>query len=125
MATVQLMSKRLIAATAVIAAAFVLLTHSTVNAIGPTRPSRARADGAALFAAKCSGCHGKDGRGLPNWRAKGQPDFSDVRWQSARTDAQISQSINDGKGKFMPAWRGKLSADEIGVLVKHIRALRR
>jgi mono/diheme cytochrome c family protein len=67
-------------------------------------------------------CHGKDGAGLPNWRSLGQPDFTKPEWQSARTDAQISETIKNGKGKFMPAFKGKLSDEEVGAVVQRIRA---
>jgi mono/diheme cytochrome c family protein len=79
-------------------------------------------DAVAAYAAKCAGCHGKDGAGLPSWKAKGQPDFRDARWQRSRTDAQLFDVIANGKGKFMPAWKGKLSDEEIGALVGRVRA---
>lgn len=125
MATAPVVLKRLVVSTAIVAAAFAVLTHSTANANGSRLALSTSMDVAALFNSKCAVCHGKDGRGLPNWRAKGQPDFSDAKWHSARTDAQIAQSISDGKGKFMPAWKGKLSPEEISGLVKNIRAFKR
>ena len=79
-------------------------------------------DAAALFGAKCAICHDKDGRGQQKWKAKGQPDFTDTNWQMSRTDAQIADAIRDGKGKFMPAWKNKLSEEDIGTLVGRVRA---
>ncbi|HYL98369.1 MAG TPA: c-type cytochrome, partial [Blastocatellia bacterium] len=55
-------------------------------------------DGATLFGRNCAVCHGKGGQGLPNWKAKGQPDFTDAKWQKSRTDAQVSATIQNGKG---------------------------
>lgn len=81
----------------------------------------ATSDGTALFSAQCALCHGKDGAGLPNWRAKGQPDFSKPEWQSAHTDAQISEAIKSGKGKTMPAYKNKLSEEDVTALVSRIR----
>ena len=102
------------------------IISSCVLAIGdpanPMPPSPA-ADGNAVFAAKCALCHGKDGRGLPNWRAKGQPDFTDAKWQKSRTDAQLNASTKEGKGKFMPAFKAKLSDEEIAAVVSRIRSL--
>ena len=80
------------------------------------------ADGAALYTAKCTICHAKDGRGLPNWRSKGQPDFSDAKWQKSRTDAQIADATKNGKGKFMPAFKAKMSDEEISAVVARIRS---
>lgn len=80
------------------------------------------ADGAALYAAKCAICHAKDGRGTPNWRSKGQPDFTDSKWQKSQTDAQIAAATKNGKGKFMPAFKSKLTDEEIAAVVARIRA---
>ncbi|MEW6211828.1 MAG: c-type cytochrome [Acidobacteriota bacterium] len=85
--------------------------------------SAAQPNGATLFRDKCAICHGKDGRGLQNWRSKGQPDLASPKWQKSRTDAQIAEAIKEGKGRFMPAWKNKLSDEEINALVKHTRAL--
>jgi mono/diheme cytochrome c family protein len=79
------------------------------------------ADGAALYGSRCSLCHGKDGAGLPNWKSKGQPDFTQHEWQKAHTDEQIADSIKNGKGKFMPAFKGKLSDEETGAVIQQIR----
>jgi len=97
-----------------------------VRARGHKTPSpasgRTGADGVALYDGKCALCHGKDGVGLPNWRSLGQPDFTKPEWQNAHTDGQIADSIKNGKGKFMPAFKGKLSDEETGAVVQRIRA---
>ena len=77
---------------------------------------------ADAFVAKCALCHGKDGRGLPSWRAKGQPDFTDAQWQKNHTDAQIAETIRSGKGKNMPSFKGKVSEAEITALVSRVRS---
>ena len=79
------------------------------------------ADGVALYGSRCALCHGKDGAGLPNWKSKGQPDFTQLEWQKAHTDEQITESIKNGKGKFMPAFKGRLSDEETGAVVQRIR----
>ncbi|HLG13685.1 MAG TPA: cytochrome c [Blastocatellia bacterium] len=82
-------------------------------------------DGNALYIARCAGCHGKDGCGLAMWKSKGQPDLCSGEYQTSRTDAQIHDSIANGKGKFMPAFKGKLSEAELQALVKQVRAFRK
>src|SRR5262245_10372957 len=79
-------------------------------------------DSNVVYGGKCAICHGKDGAGLPNWKSKGQPDFTKIEWQKAHTDQQISDSIKNGKGKFMPAFKDKLSDEETAALVQRIRA---
>jgi len=52
----------------------------------------------------------------------GVPDLtsSDVQKQS---DAQLTDSVTNGKGKKMPAYKGKLTDDQIKGLVAYIRGL--
>jgi cytochrome c6 len=82
----------------------------------------ANVDAVALFGEKCAMCHGKNGAGQANWKAKGQPDFTNAEWQKSHTDAQITEAIANGKGKYMKAYKDLLSAEEIGALVARIRA---
>jgi cytochrome c oxidase cbb3-type subunit 3 len=103
-----------------------LLSHSAVGVslhAASAAPGTPAADGAALFGAKCALCHGKDGAGQPNWKAKGQPDFTNADWQKSHTDAQIAESIKNGKGKFMPSFKAKLSDDDVAAVVARVRAL--
>jgi mono/diheme cytochrome c family protein len=79
-------------------------------------------DAAALFGAKCAICHGKTGTGMAKWKSAGQPDFTDAEWQKSHSDSQIADTIKNGKGKYMPAYKEKLSAEEIAALVGRVRA---
>ena len=104
---------------------FALIISTCVFATGAPAnlvPAGPAADGNAVYAANCVKCHGKDGRGFPNWRAKGQPDFADANWQKSRTDAQLINVTKAGKGKLMPAFKPKLSDEEITAVVARIRA---
>jgi cytochrome c6 len=88
-----------------------------------TSSTRAADDPAALFKAKCAACHGPDGSGgTPTGKAMGTPDLrsDDVQKQ---TDAQLVESTTNGKGKKMPAYKGKLTDDQIKQLVGYIREL--
>ena len=79
-------------------------------------------DAAATYTAKCAKCHGADGKGVAKYKKQGQKDFTDPDWQKSRTDAQLTEAINNGKGDFMPAWKGKLSTEEIKALAAYVRA---
>lgn len=82
------------------------------------------ADGAAIYKAKCASCHGADGKGQSpmgkkmNLRDLGSPEVQ------KQTDKELYDWTADGKGK-MPAYKDKLSADEINALVKHMRAFKK
>ena len=81
-----------------------------------------RADGAGDFKAKCAMCHGADGSGTT---ATGKTlklrdlSSSDVQSQS---DAQLTEIVTNGKNK-MPAYKGKVTDDQIKGLVAYIRGL--
>lgn len=82
-------------------------------------------DGASLFNNKCALCHEKTGAGKATWKAKGQQDLRDPNWQKGNSDAKIADSIRNGKEKFMPPFKGKLSDEEINAIVAHIRTLKK
>jgi len=115
---------------AALSAAIALSVFATLSNMATARnhesPSRAvgnpAVDGAILYDSKCALCHGKDGAGLPNWRSMGQPDFTKAEWQQSHTDQQIADSIKNGKGKFMPGFKTKLSEEETGAVIQRIRA---
>jgi|SRR5271154_4862528 len=81
-----------------------------------------RADGAGDFKAKCAMCHGADGSGsTATGKAMKVRDLSSPAVQS-QTDAQISDIVTNGKDK-MPAYKGKLTDDQVKGLVAYIRTL--
>jgi mono/diheme cytochrome c family protein len=76
-------------------------------------------DGAAIFKQRCSGCHGADGKGISSM---GTPDFTDPQVWRSLTDQQIVSTIENGKGSKMPAWRGKLSPEDINAAAAYVRS---
>jgi len=94
-------------------------TAANSNAASAAKPA-ANIDAAALFAAnKCAGCHGADGKGNPNM--KDVPNFADAAWQKKETDAEFIKTIKNGH-KPMPAYKDKLSDQEIQALVAYVRS---
>jgi len=80
-------------------------------------------DAPALYKSKCAACHAADGSGnVPMGKTLGVTDLTsgDVQKQ---TDAQLTDSITNGKGKKMPAYKGKLTDDQIKGLVGYLREL--
>jgi cytochrome c oxidase cbb3-type subunit 3 len=81
----------------------------------------AAADGDGVFKARCTGCHGSDGKGKA---AIGTPDFTSAKTQSEISDPDIVATITNGrKGTIMPAWKGKLSDEEIAAVAGYVRSL--
>ncbi|HEX6160307.1 MAG TPA: cytochrome c [Thermoanaerobaculia bacterium] len=92
--------------------------------IAPAALADATADGAAIFKSKCAMCHGADGRGQTGMgKSMGLRDLGSAAVQK-QTDPQLAKITADGKGK-MPAYKNKLSAEEIEAVVKHLRTFRR
>jgi cytochrome c6 len=78
-------------------------------------------DSASLYKTKCAVCHAADGSGSGSTgKALGVPDLRSGEVQK-QTDAQLNDSIANGKGTKMPAYKGKLTDDQIKGLVAYIR----
>jgi cytochrome c oxidase cbb3-type subunit 3 len=90
------------------------------------RPNAAPRSAAAIYAKDCASCHGKDGRGKTiKGKLNHARNLSEAQWQENVSDERIFNSINNGKGKKMPAFGKRLSDAEIDSLVPYVRALKR
>jgi mono/diheme cytochrome c family protein len=80
-----------------------------------------------VFMKSCASCHGKDGKAQTSVARKlGVKDLS----QSKLTDAQIEQQIREGKPASqstakMPAFKDRLTAEEIKSLVAVVKEFRK
>jgi cytochrome c6 len=96
----------------VLLAAFLFLAVPVLRAQG----------GEKVYKSKCAMCHSADGSGnSPMGKAMKIPDLRSEAVQK-QTDAQLTDIVTNGK-KAMPAYKGKLTADEIKGLVGYMRAL--
>jgi mono/diheme cytochrome c family protein len=100
-----------------------LLTAVVVVVVAVTGSTPLAAqDGPTLYKTKCAMCHGADGKGETpmgkklNIRDLGSPEVQ------KQTDAELTAIISKGKGK-MPPFEGKLTAEQIGQVLAHIREL--
>jgi mono/diheme cytochrome c family protein len=85
-------------------------------------PADPAAGSSPVYKARCSSCHAADGSGnTPMGKKAGAKDLASDEIQK-QSDAELAKIISDGKGK-MPAYGAKLTSDEIGALVKFIRAM--
>jgi cytochrome c6 len=71
--------------------------------------------GKELFTANCARCHGADG-------AKGKWGAKDLRY-SALPDSGVVHQVEKGKG-IMPAFRKKLTTEQIDQLMRYVKLLR-
>ena len=79
---------------------------------------RAIATGGKLFVAyNCADCHGAGGSGAMG------PAFGDGRWHFGGSDAEVFESIYQGRPDGMPAWGGRISNDQIWMLTAYVRSL--
>ena len=84
-------------------------------------PAHAQNASEALYKSKCAACHGADGSGSATGKKMGAHDFTTADVQGM-SDADLATIITNGKNK-MPAYKGKLTDDQIKGLVAYIRGL--
>jgi len=77
-------------------------------------------EAADLYKSKCAMCHGPDGKG----KMAGTKDLSSAEVQKL-SDAELAATLTNGKPPKMPAYKGKLTDDQIKSLVKYVRTLKK
>lgn len=75
-----------------------------------------------LYKTKCQGCHGADGHASAIGRKLGAKDFQDPD-VAKMSEADLTKITTDGKNK-MPAYKGKLTDDQIKALAKYIKEMK-
>jgi cytochrome c oxidase cbb3-type subunit 3 len=83
--------------------------------------AKSSASAKTLFTRICATCHGADGRGETlAGKISGVPNMTDKKWQESISEKRMMMSVRNGRGS-MPPFDEKLSQNEIGLLVAHIR----
>jgi cytochrome c oxidase cbb3-type subunit III len=78
----------------------------------------ARETGSHLYVAyNCIDCHGADGSGAMG------PSLADSRWHFGGSEAEVFESIYQGRPDGMPTWGGRITNDQIWMLVTYVRSL--
>jgi cytochrome c oxidase cbb3-type subunit 3 len=72
-----------------------------------------------LFNNHCSACHGADGRG----QASLFPDLRDAIWQWGGNEAELAQTITQGRQAVMPPWQAVLNDDGVAKMADYVMAL--
>lgn len=96
-----------------------LLAFGLIAAMGVTLFARERQDGPSpLFKEYCARCHGEDGTGTLKGKLLMTRDLTDMRWRSARSDADLIEAVANGR-KAMPPFAKKLTPEQIESLIKN------
>jgi mono/diheme cytochrome c family protein len=76
-----------------------------------------------IYGTFCFACHDTTGKGNPTIRQSMPelPDFTADTWQKSRTDADLTHSILEGKGKFMLPMKDKLGSVDVKQMVTLVR----
>lgn len=86
-------------------------------------PPLQKVDVAGLYATNCLSCHGVDGTGNALRVAFPTiPDLTNSAWQKTQSEELFVSRIHDGKDPTMPAFKDKLSAEQIHALAIYARA---
>lgn len=87
---------------------------------GREAPAEAVSRAAPLFQQHCASCHGPEGRGDA---ALGAPDLTDAIWLYGGDRESLTATLVHGRGGVMPAWRGRLSDEQITALAVYVHSL--
>ena len=82
--------------------------------------------GMQLYQKYCQVCHGVEGDGdgiMTSLMGIMPMDHTNPNETNSLSNKEIANSIIDGKSRFMPAWRGILSQNDVEALVSYIRLL--
>lgn len=75
--------------------------------------------GASMFRANCIACHGRQGQGDVG------PNMTDDVYKNIKVITDIPRVVREGaNGQAMPAWRGRLSENEIVLISAYVASLR-
>jgi cbb3-type cytochrome c oxidase subunit III len=82
--------------------------------------------GMRLYQKYCQVCHGVEGDGdgiMTNLMGIMPMDHTNPNETNSLDNEELVESILDGQGRYMPAWRGILSQGDVEALVSYIRLL--
>lgn len=84
--------------------------------------------GRVIFKRACTACHGNRGTGrgiLAHLFGISMMDFTTSEDVKKISDEELTNLIRDGKGDYMPSWKGILNDDEIADVASYVRLLAR
>lgn len=94
------------------------LANYVLSLSGAPHSNVKAAAGKPLFGV-CSACHGVDGKGNP---VLGAPNLTDTTWLYGGDLATIEETIRNGRGGNMPAWRARLDDSDVRLIAAWVYA---
>jgi cytochrome c oxidase cbb3-type subunit 3 len=90
-----------------------------------SKKAKRPADGRTIYANNCARCHGGDGTSQTTMGQMTEaPNLTDAGWQRGKSASRMAASVANGRGQ-MPAFKKKLSRQEIAAAVAYVRTLKR
>jgi cytochrome c oxidase cbb3-type subunit 3 len=108
----------------------IVLSFSSLAAVAASgepesKKSKRPADGRTVYANNCARCHGGDGTGQTTMGQMTEaPNLTEAGWQRGKSASRMAASVANGRGQ-MPAFKKKLSRQEIAAAVAYVRTLKR
>jgi cbb3-type cytochrome c oxidase subunit III len=105
--------------------AFAAAAASGESAAADSRRGKSQVQrGREVYTANCARCHGGDGMSHTSMGEMTEaPNLTDAVWQSRRSSARMIASVTNGRGE-MPAFKRKLSPQDIAAAVAYVRTLK-
>jgi cytochrome c oxidase cbb3-type subunit 3 len=107
-----------------------VLSFSTLAALAASgepesKKAKQPVSGRTVYANNCARCHGGDGTGQTTMGQMTEaPNLTDAGWHRGKSASRMAASVANGRGQ-MPAFKKKLSRQEIAAAVAYVRALKR
>ena len=107
----------------------IVLSFSSLAAIaasGEPDSKKSSADrGRTVYANNCARCHGGDGTSQTTMGQMTEaPNLTDASWQRGKSSSRMIPAVANGRGQ-MPAFKKKLSRQDIAAAVAYVRTLKR
>ena len=114
----------LLCATFLSATALSLTSLAAASGEPESKKSKRPADGRTVYTNNCARCHGGDGAGQTTMGQMTEaPNLTDAAWLRGKSTSRMVASVANGRGQ-MPAFKKKLSRQEIAAAVAYVRTLK-
>lgn len=93
------------------------ITKATVQEL--QQDAQLMASAQRLYLQNCSACHGTDGAG----QASAFPNLVDNDWQWGNSEAEIEQTLRQGRNAIMVGWQNALGDEGVTQVIDYVKTL--